>query len=109
MGRRGDIPGVAGAHPSGAMLRPFLTRMIRKNRAAILRESEHMSEFMRLLMKQRNTGEAWTPEDRTRLKSHVRHLLLYVPALILLLLPLGSLLLPLFAEILDRRGKLRRN
>ena len=75
----------------------------------ILQESQHIAEFTQLLMKRRNTGVKWTGEEITRLKSHLRHLSLYVPALIIFVLPFGLFLLPILAEILDRREKSRTN
>jgi len=91
------------------MIKLFLKRHILKNRALILQESRHMAEFIQLLMKWRNTGVKWTGEEITRLKSHLKHLSLYVPALIIFVLPFGLLLLPILAEILDRREKSRTN
>jgi hypothetical protein len=41
------------------------------------------ADLRRLFMKRRNTGVKWTGEEITRLKSHSRHLSLYVPALII--------------------------
>jgi len=89
------------------MIKLFLKRHILKNRALILQESQHMAEFIQLLMKRRNTGVKWTGEEITRLKSHLKHLSLYVPALIIFVLPFGLALLPILAEILDRREKSR--
>jgi len=63
---------------------------------------------MELLMKQRNTGNNWTTEDIGLLKSHLIHLSLYVPVLIIFLLPFGSFLLPVLAEIVDRREETRK-
>ncbi len=62
-----------------------------------------MSGFMRLLMKQRNTGTKWSREEIAELKAHIRHLKSYMPLLTCLLLPGGFLLLPLLAARLDRR------
>ena len=84
-------------------VRLFLIRHILKYRALILQESRHMEEFMQLLMKRRNTGAKWTGEEITRLNSHLKHLSLYVPALIIFVLPFGSVLLTILPEILDRR------
>jgi len=89
------------------MIKLFLKRHILKNRALILQESQHMTEFIHLLMKRRNTGVKLTGEEITILKSHLKHLSLYVPALIIFVLPLGLFLLPILAEILDRREKSR--
>jgi hypothetical protein len=89
------------------MIRLFLKKHILKNRALILQESRYIKEFTQLLMKQRNTGVKWTRDEITLLSSQLRHLSLYVPALIIFVLPFGSLLLPFLAEILDRREKSR--
>jgi hypothetical protein len=89
------------------MIKLFLKRHLLKNKALILQESKHVAEFIQLLMKRRNTGAKWTGEEITRLKSHLKHLSLYVPALIIFVLPFGSLLIPVLAEILDRRDKSR--
>lgn len=90
------------------LLKTFLKRTISKNKSLILRESKGMQDFMKLLMKQRNTGNNWTTEDIGMIKSHLIHLSLYVPVLIVFLLPFGSLLLPVLAEIIDRREENRK-
>ena len=89
------------------MIRLFVRKLIQKNKALLLNEATCINGFMHLLMKRRNTGEKWTKDDKTRLKVHIKHLSLYVPALFIFLLPGGSLLLPILAEILDRRKKQR--
>lgn len=91
------------------MIKFLLKRHVLKNRVLILQESRYFSDFIQLLMKRRNTGTRWTVEEITRLKSHLRHLSLYVPALIVFILPFGLFLLPVLAEILDRREKSRTN
>jgi hypothetical protein len=91
------------------MIKLFLKRHILKYRALIFQESQHMAEFILLLMKRRNAGVKWTGDEITRLKSHVKHLSLYVPVLIIFVLPFGSFLLPILAEILDRLEKSRTN
>jgi len=91
------------------MIKLFLKRQILKNKALIFQESRHMSDLMRLLMKRRNTGVEWTGEEMTRLKSHLKRLSLYMPVLIVFVLPFGSLLLPVLAETLDRRKNGRIN
>jgi len=89
------------------VIRLFLRRLIQKNRELILKEAVYIDGFMRLLMKHRNTGEKWTKDEKTQLKMHIKHFSLYVPVLFIFLLPGGSLLLPVLAEILDRRKKER--
>ena len=89
------------------MITLFLKRHILKSRTLILKEAKHTNDFMKLLMKRRNTGIKLTREEIRMIKSHVKHLSLYVPALAIFILPFGSLLLPILAEVLDRRGKSR--
>ncbi len=81
----------------------LLRRFVEKHRLFIYAEAEGLQDFMALLMKHRNTGMRWTREEKRRLRRHFVHLALYVPALFIFLLPGGSLLLPVLAEILDRR------
>jgi hypothetical protein len=89
------------------MIRLFLKRHVLKNRDLMLKEANRMHDFMNLLMKRRNTGVKLTREEIRLMKSHLKHLALYAPALVIFILPFGSLLLPILAEALDRRGKSR--
>ena len=59
--------------------------------------------LMRLLMKGRNTGVPWTPQERREIRLHLRSIAGLVPILVLFIIPCGSLLLPILAEVLDRR------
>jgi len=61
---------------------------------------------LRVLMKPRNR-EPWTEEDRRFLRDQLRAAARSLPALALLLLPGGIVLLPLYAWLLDRRRKPR--
>ena len=85
----------------------FLERLLERNKSLIVHEARQFSRFMELLMKQRNTGVGWTREDIKEIRSHLKHLSLTIPALIIFLLPFGSLLLPVLAEIVDRRKGMR--
>ncbi len=89
------------------MVRFFLGRAIARNKELIYREASYLSGFMQLLMKPRNSDERWTREEKAQLRENLRHLAVYVPVLIIFLLPGGTLLLPLLAEALDRRKKRR--
>lgn len=60
------------------------------------------SSLVGVLMKRRN-GEPWTREESTFLRSELRALARWAPALALFLLPGSVLLLPLYAWLLDRR------
>ena len=90
------------------MIKRFLKRLIDKNKEFILSQVLAVKDLMRLLMKNRNTGEKWTREEIHEIRAHLRHIAMLVPALIIFLLPGGLLLLPLLAEVLDRRKKIRR-
>ena len=90
------------------MLKLLLKRIIASNKSLILRESQGMNDFMMLLMKQINTADKWTVEDIKKIKSHLIRFVLYVPVLVIFFLPFGSLLLPLLAEILDKRAVSRK-
>jgi hypothetical protein len=76
---------------------------ILKSKELILNEAKEMQGFMDLLMKQRNTGVGWTKTEKIQLKRYLARLALYVPVLIIFLLPGGFVLIPLLAEVLDRR------
>ena len=90
------------------MIKRFLKRLIDKNKEFILSQVLAVKDLMRLLMKNRNTGEKWTREEIHEIRAHLKHIAMLVPALIIFLLPGGSLLLPLLAEVLDRRKRIRR-
>ncbi|MCK9226618.1 MAG: hypothetical protein PHT96_07435 [Syntrophorhabdaceae bacterium] len=86
-----------------------LSRIFANNRAMVLDEAQKITGFMHLLMKPRNTGQAWTSEEKRVLRKDLKHLSCYVPALVIFVLPFGSLLIPVLAEILDRRKTRRRS
>jgi hypothetical protein len=89
------------------MIKLFLKNHLLKDRDLILKEAEQMHDFMRLVMKRRNTGVKLTPDEVRLITSHIKRLSLYVPALAIFLLPFGALLLPILAGLLDRREKSR--
>jgi len=85
----------------------LIIRLIIKNKAFILEEVLAVKGLMQLLMKQRNTDQKWTREEKREMKIHLKNISKLVPALIIFLLPGGSLLLPFLAEVLDRRKSRR--
>jgi hypothetical protein len=85
------------------MIRSFLKRQLLKNRALFFREAERISGFLYILMKQRNSGGPWTPEEKREIKRQLKYLAMYIPILVIFLLPGGSLLIPFLAEVMDRR------
>jgi len=89
------------------MVARFFTRLIQKNRAFILAQVLDVKGLMQLLMKNRNTGETWTPEEVRQIRAHLKGISRMVPVILVFLLPGGALLLPFLAEVLDRRKQLR--
>jgi hypothetical protein len=81
-----------------AMIINYFKRLIIKNREFILNEVLAVKGLMYLLMKNRNTGE---------IKMHLRNISKVIPVLVIFLLPGGTLLLPILAEVLDRRKSRR--
>lgn len=90
------------------MLKRILKKMLEHYKDLFYAEADTMKGFMALLMKPRNTGIPWTAEEIRTLKFYIRHLAHYVPFTIVFLLPFGSLLLPVMAEVLDRRRERRQ-
>ncbi len=89
------------------MPRKMLRKMLEKYKTLIHAEADYMKGFMALLMKPRNTDMPWTRTEIRALKRYIWHLAHYVPFVIIFLLPFGSLLLPVMAEVLDRRRERR--
>lgn len=89
------------------MIKNYLKRLFVINKEAILMEVLSISGLMKLLMKIRNTDERWTREEKKEIKMHLKNIAKIVPAVALFSLPGGSFLLPILAEVLDRR-KTRR-
>jgi hypothetical protein len=90
-----------------AWMKNMLISILNKNKSLITDEAQLLSDFMFLIMKQKNTGLAWTKEEKRRLRSHLKHLSLYIPVLFIFSLPGGSLLFPVLASVLDRRKQRR--
>jgi hypothetical protein len=89
------------------MIKFLLRKFIARHKEILYREASLIQDFMYILFKRVNRGEKWTRDEKRQLKLHLIHLSGYIPVLIIFLLPGGSLLLPLFAEVLDRRRKKR--
>ncbi len=93
--------------PGLPMIKKYLKRLININKEAILMEVLAIRGLMQLLMKTRNTDEKWTREEKKEVKRHLKNIAKILPAIAIFSLPGGSLLLPILAEVLDRR-KTRR-
>jgi len=90
-----------------SLFRFLLKRFVLPNKELIFREAQQMQGFLHLLFKQRNTNQTWTKEEKEQIKAHVKRLSLYLPIIIIFILPGSSFLLPILPDILDRR-KTRR-
>ena len=90
------------------MIKKYFKRLILVNKEAILMEVLAVKGLMQILMKTRNTDEKWTREERTEIKRHLRNIAKIIPAVVIFVLPGGSFLLPVLAEVLDRRRVRRR-
>lgn len=86
----------------------MIRSQIVKSKEMILNEAREIHGFMDLLMKQRNTGCGWTKAEKIQLKRYLTRLATYVPILFVFLLPGGLVLIPILAEVLDRRKHRRR-
>jgi hypothetical protein len=93
--------------PGLPMIKKYLKRLININKEAILMEVLAIRGLMQLLMKTRNTDEKWTREEKKEVKRHLKNIAKIFPAIAIFSLPGGSFLLPILAEVLDRR-KTRR-
>jgi len=89
------------------MIKKYLKRLFIVNKQAILMEVLSIRGLMQLLMKTRNTDEKWTREEKREIKRHLKNISKIIPIVVLFSLPGGSFLLPILAEVLDRR-KIRR-
>jgi hypothetical protein len=89
------------------MIKHLIVSQIKKNKDLILNETNEMNGFTKLLMKHRNTGVELTREEKLKLKYYLWRIAIYVPIIIIFLLPFGTLLLPVLAESLDRRKNRR--
>lgn len=88
-------------------MRRYLRKLLESNKKFLLDQAVAIAGFMQLLMKQRNTGQKWTRREKRLLKHQLKTMSLSIPALIIFLLPGGGILLPILAEVLDRRKEKR--
>ena len=88
-------------------IKSYLKRLIVINKEAILMEVLSIRGLMQILMKTRNTDEKWTKEEKKEIKMHLKNIAKIIPAVAVFALPGGSFLLPILAEVLDRRKNRR--
>jgi hypothetical protein len=90
------------------MIKQYLKNLLAKNKEFLLEHVLAIKGFMQLLMKQRNTGEKWTKEEKKLIKQHLKTMAMAIPVIIIFLPPGGGILLPLLVDVLDRRKKARQ-
>lgn len=72
----------------------------------MLREARVIHECMLFLIKLGSIRTQWTIDEISQFKSNIKHLALCGTAIIIMLvIPFGLLVLPLYIELLDRREK----
>ena len=90
------------------MVSKAVKRLIINHKSFILQEVLAVKGLMQLLMKTRNTDQSWTREEKREIKKHLKDISKMVPVIVIFLLPGGTLLLPVLAEVIDRRKTKRR-
>jgi hypothetical protein len=85
------------------MLKNLIRKALLNSKETLFYESRQMQGFMQLLMKPGNTGERWSPEEKSELRNYFKYISIYIPFLIIFLMPGGLFFLPVFSTILDRR------
>ncbi len=86
----------------------MILQIFDKWRICALQEISEVRGLLKLLMRPRNTGERWTAQERKQIVQHLKAVSKTIPMLVLFSLPGGSLFLPAFVFLLDRR-RTRRN
>lgn len=86
------------------MLKRLVERNLRRQRAMMLDQVVAIRGLMQLLMKPRNTGEKWAADEARQIRAHLRTLTFLFPILAIFIMPGGIFLLPVLAEVLDRRA-----
>ncbi|MCX5834981.1 MAG: hypothetical protein NTV99_10830 [Deltaproteobacteria bacterium] len=85
------------------MLKNLIKKSIFNSREILFYESRQMQGFIQLLMKPRNNGGQWTVDERNELRNYFKYMSIYIPFLIIFLMPGGFFFLPVLSSVLDRR------
>jgi hypothetical protein len=80
----------------------YVYELTQREKQNLLVEIQQTRGLMPILMKPRN-GQNWLPEDRAELRDHLGRLSRISPYLVLVVMPGGFFILPVFALWLDRR------
>lgn len=79
-----------------------VSNLTQREKQRLLAEMQQTRGLVPILMKPRN-GQSWTPEERAELRDHLGRLSRLSPYLVLVVMPGGFFMLPVFAWWLDRR------
>jgi len=85
-----------------------ISNLTQREKQHLLNEMQQARGLVPILMKERN-GQRWTSEDRALLRNHLGRLSRLSPYLVLVVMPGGFFMLPVFAWWLDRRRTRARN
>lgn len=80
----------------------YVSGLTQREKQNLLVEIQQTRGLMPILMKPRN-GQNWTAADRAELRNHFNRLSRLSPYLVLVVMPGGFFVLPVFAWWLDRR------
>jgi len=79
-----------------------VSNLTQREKQHLLSELQQTRGLIPILMKQRN-GQRWTVDEKSQLRAHFSRLSQLSPYLVLVVMPGGFLMLPMFAWWLDRR------
>ena len=79
-----------------------VSSLTQREKQHLLSQLQQTRGLIPILMKQRN-GQRWSVEERVQLRAHFSRLSQLSPYLVLVVMPGGFLMLPVFAWWLDRR------
>lgn len=79
-----------------------VSNLTQREKQRLLAEMQQTRGLVPILMKPRN-GQRWSPEERLELREHLGRLSRLSPYLVLVVMPGGFFMLPVFAWWLDRR------
>jgi len=84
-----------------------VSNLTQREKQRLLAEMQQTRGVVPILMKPRN-GQRWSSEDRALLRDHLGRLSRLSPYLVLVVMPGGFFILPVFAWWLDRRRMRQR-
>ena len=84
-----------------------VSNLTQREKQRLLTEMQQTRGLVPILMKPRN-GQSWTAEERAELRDHLGRLSRLSPYLVLVVMPGGFFMLPVFVWWLDRRRTRQR-